>query len=190
MLPERDRAAGDDEIEAALASYHALFGGAAHDATPARAARARRCAWMRRLAPFGRRCWSAASRRAGRPSTATSGSSSSPTIAKAVEMALANGGVRVRGAAAHASGDRRRRTSLIETRAASTAARRDRSRRPQRRNRPRKARGAATRRRGALAADSIRAERGQSRSLAALPQRGRASRLTLPRSHRAASSAK
>ena len=33
MLPERDALPGDDEIEAALREYHALFGGEEHEAT-------------------------------------------------------------------------------------------------------------------------------------------------------------
>ena len=39
MLPEREALPGDDEIEAALAEHHALFGGDAHDGDAARAAR-------------------------------------------------------------------------------------------------------------------------------------------------------
>ena len=78
MLPERDALPGDDEIEAALVDYHALFGGDAHVATAARAARGG-AALDAAPRAVRARCWSAASRRAGRPRTATSGSSSSPT---------------------------------------------------------------------------------------------------------------
>ena len=51
-----DRAAlpGDDEIETALADYHALFGGAAH-AAALRAQREEALLWLRRLAPFAPR---------------------------------------------------------------------------------------------------------------------------------------
>ena len=39
MLPEREALPGDDEVEAALAEYQALFGGDEHVASAARAAR-------------------------------------------------------------------------------------------------------------------------------------------------------
>lgn len=51
MLPEREALPGDDEIEAALADYHALFGGDAH-ANTLRAQRELALRWMRRLAEF------------------------------------------------------------------------------------------------------------------------------------------
>ena len=51
MLPEREALPGDDEIELALAEYHALFGGAAH-AQMLRAKREDALRWMRRLAQF------------------------------------------------------------------------------------------------------------------------------------------
>ena len=59
MLPEREALPGDDEIEAALRDYHALFGGSAQARSAARAARGG-AGWMQRLAgisaaPGGRR---------------------------------------------------------------------------------------------------------------------------------------
>jgi len=51
MLPAREALPGDDEIEAALAAHHALFGGEAH-AAALRAQREEALAWMRRLAHF------------------------------------------------------------------------------------------------------------------------------------------
>ena len=51
MLPERAALPGDDEIEAALAEYHALFGGDEHARSCARSAR-RRCAGCAALAQF------------------------------------------------------------------------------------------------------------------------------------------
>lgn len=51
MLPERTALPGDDEIEAALADYHALFGGDAHERR-LREQRSEALAWMRRLAEF------------------------------------------------------------------------------------------------------------------------------------------
>jgi hypothetical protein len=51
MLPERAALPGDDEIEAALVEYHALFGGAAH-AAQLRAQREEALRWMRRLSGF------------------------------------------------------------------------------------------------------------------------------------------
>jgi hypothetical protein len=50
-LPERAALPGDDEIEAALRDYHALFGGTAHEAT-LRAQREEALVWMKRLAAF------------------------------------------------------------------------------------------------------------------------------------------
>ena len=51
MLPDREPLPGDDEITAALAEYHALFGGAAH-ASNLRAQREEALRWMRRLHEF------------------------------------------------------------------------------------------------------------------------------------------
>jgi len=51
MLPERTALPGDAEIEAALADYHALFGGAAHVAQ-LREQRERALLWMQRLGQF------------------------------------------------------------------------------------------------------------------------------------------
>jgi hypothetical protein len=51
MLPERTALPGDDEIEAALAAHHALFGGDEHIAT-LRAQREEALAWLRTLAAF------------------------------------------------------------------------------------------------------------------------------------------
>jgi len=50
-LPERASLPGDDEIEAALHDYHALFGGAAHEAS-LRGQREEALVWMKRLAAF------------------------------------------------------------------------------------------------------------------------------------------
>ena len=50
-LPERAALPGDDEIEAALRDYHALFGGAAHEAS-LRSQREEALTWMRRLSAF------------------------------------------------------------------------------------------------------------------------------------------
>lgn len=50
-LPEREALPGDDEIEAALAEYHALFGGEAH-AARLREQREEALRWMRNLAAF------------------------------------------------------------------------------------------------------------------------------------------
>src|SRR5450432_3063019 len=51
MLPDRAALPGDDEIEAALVDYHALFGGEAHVAQ-LRAQREEALRWMHRLAAF------------------------------------------------------------------------------------------------------------------------------------------
>jgi len=51
MLPDREALPGDDEIEAALTEYHALFGGDAHAAALKRQ-REESLRWMRRLAQF------------------------------------------------------------------------------------------------------------------------------------------
>ena len=50
-LPERAALPGDDEIEAALRDYHALFGGEAHEAS-LRSQREEALLWMKRLAAF------------------------------------------------------------------------------------------------------------------------------------------
>jgi hypothetical protein len=51
MLPERAALPGDDEIEAALAAHHALFGGEEHETT-LRAQREEALVWLRSLASF------------------------------------------------------------------------------------------------------------------------------------------
>jgi hypothetical protein len=51
MLSEREAMPADNEIEAALAEHHALFGGAVHDQT-LEAQRREALAWMRRLEAF------------------------------------------------------------------------------------------------------------------------------------------
>jgi hypothetical protein len=51
MLPERVALPADDEIQEALASHHALFGGEAHAAT-LRRQREEALAWLRELAAF------------------------------------------------------------------------------------------------------------------------------------------
>src|SRR4029079_2622271 len=51
MLPDREALPGDDEVEAALVDYHALFGGDAHAAT-LRAQREEALRWMRQLHEF------------------------------------------------------------------------------------------------------------------------------------------
>ena len=51
MLPERTMLPGDDEVEAALAAHHALFGGEKH-AAALRAQREEALAWLRHLAAF------------------------------------------------------------------------------------------------------------------------------------------
>jgi hypothetical protein len=51
MLPDRTALPADDEIEAALASHHALFGGEAHVAT-LRGQREEALAWLTELAAF------------------------------------------------------------------------------------------------------------------------------------------
>ncbi|MCC7327011.1 MAG: UDP-N-acetylmuramate--alanine ligase [Burkholderiales bacterium] len=51
MLPEREALPGDDEVTAALAEYHALFGGEAHTLR-LREQRELAVRWMRRLADF------------------------------------------------------------------------------------------------------------------------------------------
>jgi len=54
MLPEREALPGDDEVAAALADHHALFGGDAHAASLARQ-REEALRWMQRLAAFAPR---------------------------------------------------------------------------------------------------------------------------------------
>ena len=54
MLPDRETLPGDDEVAAALADHHALFGGDAHAAALARQ-REEALRWMRRLAAFAPR---------------------------------------------------------------------------------------------------------------------------------------
>ena len=51
QLPERVALPGDDEIEDALRDYHALFGGAEHEAS-LRGQREEALLWMRRLAAY------------------------------------------------------------------------------------------------------------------------------------------
>src|SRR5512144_2067858 len=51
MLPDRSAMPGDDEIEAALADYHAIFGGEEHEAV-LREQREEALAWMHDLAEF------------------------------------------------------------------------------------------------------------------------------------------
>jgi hypothetical protein len=51
MLPDRAALPGDDEVEAALADYHAIFGGDEHEAV-LREQRTEALRWMRRLAEF------------------------------------------------------------------------------------------------------------------------------------------
>jgi hypothetical protein len=51
MLSEREAMPADNEIEAALAEHHALFGGPVHDET-LKAQRREALAWMRRLEAF------------------------------------------------------------------------------------------------------------------------------------------
>jgi hypothetical protein len=51
MLPDREALPGDDQIEAALTEYHALFGGSEHTAM-LRSRRQVALRWMRRLTQF------------------------------------------------------------------------------------------------------------------------------------------
>ena len=94
MLPEREALPADGEVEAALAEHHALFGGVAHDEALA-AQRKEALAWMRRLAAF--RPLLIGGVAAG---WATTHSDIRVELcaddAKAVELALINGGVRYR----------------------------------------------------------------------------------------------
>jgi hypothetical protein len=51
MLPDRAGLPGDEEVEAALADYHAIYGGEEHEAA-LREQRTEALQWMRRLAEF------------------------------------------------------------------------------------------------------------------------------------------
>ena len=101
MLPDREALPGDDEVAAALAEYHAIFGGEAHVAQ-LREQRERALAWMRRLAEFSPRLTGGVA--AG---WATAHSDVclelSAADAKLVELALLNAGVAYR--AMHADRD-------------------------------------------------------------------------------------
>jgi hypothetical protein len=93
-LPDRVALPGDDEVESALAEYHALFGGDAHPAT-LRGQREEALAWMRRLAAY-------APRLAGGVAAGWATAHSDIHLelvapdAKAVELALINAGVHYR----------------------------------------------------------------------------------------------
>lgn len=93
-LPEREALPGDDEIEAALVEYHALFGGEAH-AARLRAQREEALRWMRNLAAF-------APELAGGAAAGWATAHSDirlelvATDAKDVELALLNAGVAYR----------------------------------------------------------------------------------------------
>ena len=103
MLPANAALPGNDEIEQALVEFHALYGGAAHAAGSAGAARDRRCEWMRRL-----EAWSP--RLVGGVAAGWAGAHSDIRIElvaddpKVVEIALAGDGVD------YAAGAARRRT--------------------------------------------------------------------------------
>lgn len=92
MLPESAPFPSNDEIEAALATYHALFDAKAHDAS-LRTQREEALAWMRRLAD-----WDPLLVGGVAAGWATAHSDIRLELvaddAKAVEIALANGGVR------------------------------------------------------------------------------------------------
>ena len=94
MLSERDGLPADNEIEAALAEHHALFGGPVHDETLARQ-RGEALVWMRLLAAFDPRLIGGVA--AG---WATAHSDIRVELcaddAKPVELALINHGVRYR----------------------------------------------------------------------------------------------
>lgn len=89
-LPERAALPGDDEVESALRDYHALFGGSAHEAT-LQGQREEALVWMRRLAAFRPLLVGGVAE-----GWATEHSDIrlelSADDAKAVEMALVNGG--------------------------------------------------------------------------------------------------
>jgi len=101
-LPERAALPGDDEIESALRDYHALFGGAEHEAT-LRGQREEALLWMKRLAAFRPLLVGGVAQ-----GWATEHSDIrlelSADDAKAVEMALVNGGCSYR-SLAHAGGE-------------------------------------------------------------------------------------
>jgi hypothetical protein len=101
-LPGNAALPGDDEIEDALATHHALFGGAAHAAL-IRAERLRALGWMRNLAAFAPRLTGGV---AAGWATATSGITLELEAdnAKAVELALINAGVHYRPLSANAAG--------------------------------------------------------------------------------------
>jgi len=92
MLPDSAALPSNDEIETALASYHALFAADAHDAS-LRAQRSEALAWMRRLA-----AWDPLLVGGVAAGWATAHSDIRLELvaddAKAVEIALANEGVR------------------------------------------------------------------------------------------------
>jgi hypothetical protein len=94
MLPDREALPGDDQVEGALADYHALFGGAAH-AAMLRQRREEALRWMRRLAEF--RPWLTGGVAAGW-ATAHSDIRLELTApdAKVVELALLNAAVTYR----------------------------------------------------------------------------------------------
>lgn len=93
---------GDDEIEAALASYHTLFGGDEHE-VQLRMQREEALTWMRKLAAFEPRLTGGV---AAGWATATSAIrlELDADSAKAVELALINAGLRYRPLSAHAEG--------------------------------------------------------------------------------------
>ena len=131
VLPERTALPGDDEIEAALRRTPRALRRRRARGDAARAARGGADAGMRELARLRPDAGRAASPQAGRPSTATSASSSSPTTSKAVELALINRASRIAAAQqpAESSTTRARRPSfVIDTPARRRAARRPRSR--------------------------------------------------------------
>ena len=105
MLPGRTALPGDDEIEAALVNYHALFGGDAHLAQ-LRAQREEALRWMQRLAQFEPALvggvaagWATAHSDIHLDLVAEN--------AKAVELALLNAGVAYRTMNAEADGPQR-----------------------------------------------------------------------------------
>ena len=104
LLPERTALPADEEIEAALAAHHALFGGDEHAAT-LKGQREEALAWLRELAPFEPRLVGGVA--AG---WATEHSDIRIELvaddSKAVELALINGNVAYRvapGASMHAA---------------------------------------------------------------------------------------
>ncbi|MEO8974544.1 MAG: hypothetical protein ABI552_02105 [Casimicrobiaceae bacterium] len=93
---------GDDEIEVALADYHALFGGDEHD-TMIRAQREEALTWMRNLAAFSPRLTGGV---AAGWATEDSGIrlELDADNAKSVELALINAGLRYRPLSSNADG--------------------------------------------------------------------------------------